>query len=266
MKATGQIWVIYDRVTEKQSKPLSTLQTQKVLLSLKIKDLSRYLLWTPGWQQWISLEDFLNSDQDIFVVSPAPKPSKHEEQKSNIEETITQIINTNSEAKDGQGFTEIIEGIPPLKSQDYGYFHDDFRAEYIDLDRQNRPTINLPRTSQPPRERRGSERHELKIEIILVTKSGRAFRTFSRNISLSGTLLEDEIPKQFLNQPFELHIINKFEKDPKKGRVKFQGRVVGDFADPRRLMFVDPDKETIQRLDALLQDYLQATKKLAKIS
>ncbi len=41
-------------------------------------------------------------------------------------------------------------------------------------------------------------------------------------------MLEDEIPKDFLDKPFDLIIVNPFDPDPTKARLLFRAKFVGD--------------------------------------
>ncbi|MBX2988441.1 MAG: PilZ domain-containing protein [Bdellovibrionaceae bacterium] len=270
MKATGKIWIIYDAVTQKQTKPMATLQAQITLLNLKGKSPERYFLWTPGWTEWIPLVKFMESPQPFFVFAPAPAPSveaakKIDDEKTikiekQIEDTITHVMSTEFDEEDGGSpYTEILpaEPKPAKKRDDYGYYHEDFSAEKIDPDAKPSVAIKMAGKKNKPSEkdRRIAERHSFRIEVILISKTGRTFRTNSKNISTGGTLLEDDLPKEFLNIQFDLILVNKFEKDSAKGRLHFQGRVVGDYNNPRRLMFLDGDEHTFKRLEALLASY-----------
>jgi hypothetical protein len=98
---------------------------------------------------------------------------------------------------------------------------------------------------------------------VLISKE-RSFRTFSKNISLGGTLLEDEIPKDFLGKPFDLIIINRFETDKNKGRLLFRAKIVGDIINPRRLMFTEADPQMTARLNALLKAYTTYQEQMKK--
>lgn len=100
-------------------------------------------------------------------------------------------------------------------------------------------------------EARRFPRYEARLEFMLVSKTD-TFKSFSRNISLSGALLEDPIPKKFLMDWFELHIQKPNSKNPQKEKMIFRGRVVGDLKDPYRLTFLDPDPDQQERLKKLI--------------
>lgn len=274
MKGTGKIWIIFDSYSQKQTKPMSTIQAQMILLSLKMKDPNRYFLWTPGWTEWVPAMRFLASEQPYFVAAPSAKPNTHSHDDEptqkidiQIEKTITKILHPefDDEQTESAGFTKVVPSETPKKKPDYGYYHDDFSAEQIDPEAKPKVAIKLPNARHVrPEDRRTNVRHEFKIEVILINKNGRTFRTASENISVGGTLLEQEIPKEFLNTRFDLILINKFEKDPAKGRLHFQGRVVGDYSDPRRLMFLDTDEHTQKRLEEMLRSYIDQGRQLKK--
>ena len=81
---------------------------------------------------------------------------------------------------------------------------------------------------------------------------------------MTGTLLEDEIPKDFIHRPFEVILVNKFEKDQRKARVHLSGKIIGDIEDPRRLMFLQQDEDTVLKLKKLLHDYLKELNRMKK--
>lgn len=143
--------------------------------------------------------------------------------------------------------TQIEETEKTEFSVDYNQF--DFHGDHLNLDTKKVP----PPKANPLSEKRTSIRYVAALDVILVSKSGKTFRTISLNISMTGILLEAPIPKEFFGGVFDLIIGNRMEPDPKKNRFMFRGKLVGDLADPKRLTFVEPTKETATQLQALLQ-------------
>lgn len=269
MKTSGKIWLFYDAEKKTQSKPMSVVQAQVFLLSLRKKDFLKFFLWTPGWAEWICIGDFIQSDQSYFVLAQPPKPD--EKITAPIpavpDKTQTEILST-PETVSGidSPYTQVVSGQKPLQETDFGYYHQDFNGDDLDLSvirkikgdgkKKSAPTEKpVPAKASSGADRRKNERHNFKIEVVLVSKY-KSFRTYSKDISLSGTLLEDEIPKNFLNHPFDLIIVNPYEKDPSKARLLFRAKIVGDMTDPRRLMFIEQDVEMTLKLDALLKAYV----------
>lgn len=273
MKATGKVWVFYNSLTGKQTKPLSTVQAQMTLLSLKMRDLKTLFIWTPGWENWQTIETFLRSEQTFFVMTHPPRPEKHKQDDPGDITAVTQGADENTSSitvteTDADGYTKVDPHDRPLAQQDYGYYHQDFNGEDLDMSKirkVGKMKMKTPKHSKVNDEanRRVAIRHNFKIEVVIIAKE-RTFRTYSKNISLGGTLLEDEIPKDFLNKPFDLIIINRFESDPQKRRLLFRAKIVGDITNPRRLMFMETDPHMMARLDALLKAYVTYQEQMKK--
>jgi hypothetical protein len=174
------------------------------------------------------------------------------------------FTNTNSNP-----FTEVEEASTIVKDKiNNDYYAHDFHGSDLDLSKIRKikpaPAPKKKRPSPPPNaDRRKDERHAFKIEVVLVSKV-RSFRTHSRNISISGTMLDKEIPNEFLKKPFDLIIVNPFEPDATKSRLLFRAKIVGDMSDPRRLMFLEQDPEMTARLEALLKAYVTYQSQMKK--
>ncbi|KYG60527.1 PilZ domain-containing protein [Bdellovibrio bacteriovorus] len=269
MKTQGKVWIIYDAETKKQTKPMSVVQAQVTLLSLDSTSHHKYFLWTPGWEEWISVKEFLTSDQKYFVMAQPPRPAEpaFTSPGSVPDDTLTATHNAPpTQSSSDSPYTQVVVGEAPLKQQEFGgYHHQDFNGDELDLKKiakikpestkKKADPAPAPKAEPSGADRRRDPRHNFKIEVVLVSKI-RSFRTYSKNISLSGTMLEDEIPRDFLNKPFDLIIVNPFEPDPSKARLLFRAKIVGDMTDPRRLMFIEQDVAMTLRLDALLKAYV----------
>ncbi|HEX7676360.1 MAG TPA: PilZ domain-containing protein [Bdellovibrio sp.] len=293
MKTQGKIWLFFDSEKQMQSKPLSLVQAQAHLLTIKQQDFNKIFMWTPGWPEWVCIRDFLATNQKYFVLTQPPKPpsediidmvpppprasSSHAKNADVSEDTMTATLNAHATEPDSP-YTQVVAGEAMKENPDYGYYHQDFNGDDLDLQKIKQIKVDpsmkkkitpreAPTAKQEERrsgaDRRKDTRHNFKIEVVLVSKM-RSFRTYSRDISLSGTQLEDEIPKDFLNQPFDLIIVNPFERDPSKARLLFRAKIVGDLTDPRRLMFIEQDVAMTLRLDALLKAYVAYQDQLRK--
>ena len=279
MEINGQIWILYHALAKKQTKPLSPVQMQKLLLSLKLRDVNDFFIWTPGWPEWQSLVNFIKSPQTFFILTSIPTPpQKKEEQNIPLadlldEHTRSRILDmkvyndheTNELFVDYEGdeqFTLVdTKKHAPNGAEEYGYFSNDFRAEDIDVN----ATPSLKDKSEPVAgsNRRVSDRHNFKLEIILISKSGKTFKTFSQNISLGGTLLQDPVPKDFLNGEIEMMITSRLD-DKNKDRLHFRGKIVGDFRNPMRLTFKEASEHMMAKLEVLLNTYVLQLKDIEK--
>lgn len=261
MKTQGKIWVIYDAETKTQTKPMSVVQAQVTLLSLASKDPGKFFLWTPGWEEWVCVRKFLESDQKYFVVAQPPKPVDILPAIPTETMTATHSVISHGPHSDSP-YTQVVSGDTPLRQDEFGGYHEqDFNGDELDLSKIKKIKPDTSSKKKPQQtessgsDRRRDPRHNFKIEIVLVSKE-RSFRTYSKNMSISGTLLEDEIPRDFLNKPFDLIIVNPFESDPAKARLLFKAKIVGDMKDSRRLTFIEQDPTMTLRLDALLKAYV----------
>lgn len=296
MVQTGKIWIFYDSKNKKQSKPLNLTQAQALILNLAQKKNFQAYIWTPGWNEWIDLKSFLEVDQDYFVVPPSIR--KKNLDKTSVTKTLTRFKEAQTETintrvtenfdktvlipldpgssmfqEPKQKFTEVKKDGPNQKI-DYGYFYPDFKAENIDPEitrLRGRLKTGLSRESVKPEsptnlsaDRRENIRYNFGIEVILITKKGKTFKSESENISISGVKLRDSVPQEFLMVDFSVVIANKLEKDPKKSRIHFNSKCVGDVTDSKRLVFINPDIKSQKILEEMINSYLQQVHKKEK--
>lgn len=271
MTAFGKIWIFYDKKKSKKSKALTLVQAQSTLLSLINKDPQRYYIWTPGWEEWVPLDQFLSTKQTYFALLPETDKVRQNIDDLTLkserpdDEDRTMVISDLTETITKMIYTQIAAELPQ-KSSDYGYYYPDFNADEIDI-KIKTPRLNGDeRKSFQEKDRRIETRHNFKMEIIIVSKKGKTFKTYSDNLSLGGTLLQDPLPRDFLNAPFDLIFVNRFETDSKKSRLYFNCKVVGDFKDPKRLMFVNPEPKTIRQLESMIQAYISYQNSIQKKS
>lgn len=304
MVQTGKIWIFYDSKNKKQSKPLNLTQAQALILNLAQKKNFHAFIWTPGWDEWVNLKSFLEVDQDYFVVPPSIKKKTLDKTAvtktlTRFKENQTQTVHTrvtenfdktilipidpeNAMVKEHKAYTEI-SNENSNKKTDYGYFYPDFKAENIDLEitrlktrlkaagQQAGKASSIPSPPEPGKrdssvyaDRRENIRYNFSIEVTLITKKGKTFRSASENISVSGVKLRDSIPQEFLFADFSVIIVNKLEKDPKKSRIHFNSKCVGDVTDPKRLVFLNPDQKSQKMLQEMIDSYIHQVRKKEK--
>ncbi len=280
MEIKGQIWILYHAVVKKQTKPMSTVQMQKLLLSLKLREINEFFIWTPGWTEWQSMVNFIKSKQTFFVLSAIPTPPK-KKNDGDIpmvelldEHTRSKIIDSHiyndNETKEmfvefegNDNFTVVDTDQPQAdKKDEFGYFAGDFKAEDIDVNAA--PSLKDNAKDDLSSERRGKTRHNFRLEIVLISKGEKTFKTFSKNISMGGTLLEDPVPKDFLNGEIEMIITNHFEADKNKARLHFRSKIVGDIKNPQRLTFKETNDIMMKKLEAMLTAYIKQQNEMIK--
>jgi hypothetical protein len=84
MQTKGQVWIFYDCVTKKRTKPMTLIEAQIIVLRLKVKQARKLFLWTPGWEKWQPLESYLKLNQSFFAVAPTRISRASPEQKKKI--------------------------------------------------------------------------------------------------------------------------------------------------------------------------------------
>lgn len=106
-----------------------------------------------------------------------------------------------------------------------------------------------------------AERHTLKIEVLFINSKGKTFKSFSKNISLSGTLIDDDIPTSFFESKFEIVIINRFAKTTQNSRLQLFAKCPVLSA-PNRIQFIDIKDQQKAKLKSLLEQYLVDQKQM----
>lgn len=270
MRTEGKVWLIYNSESAIQSQPMSLAQVQAVLLSIPPDQQINYFIWTPGWSDWQNVEDYLSTEQSYFaqVRPPIPTDANSTGHDATIvtETQRTELQVEVTESSPSTDYTEVFSG-----SQDKSgistndFFAKDFNGDDLDLSKIKK--IKPPTTSfnnEPLKSnRREHPRMNFKIEVVLISDLG-SFRTCSRDISLTGTQLEDEVPLHFFKTGFDIVLVNPFEPDKTKARLLFKAKIVSNIKDRRRLMFVETDREMTLRLDALLKAYVTYQEQMKK--
>lgn len=270
---------------------MTTTDAQASILKMRPQDVERFLLWTAGWQNWQPLKIYLESDQKNFVstftvssingkteatvkamirdVLENPQASDHTRTSAHIqasfraknekkEETITRSYSSirleeetiSRIVRQEQAELEISE--PEVKS---------FDVDEITWSKQEKPKLDFSNITHKKMSKRDL-RHLLKIEILLISTKGKTFRSRSKNISLSGSLLEDTIPFDYYDSVFDIVIINAQVKDPTRSRVKMSASVVSKVGNlSQRIQYVNVTIKQKMDLQFMLEEYIEAQKK-----
>lgn len=262
-------WVFYDSLSKFQSNPVSTEEAQIMIFKMRPPQMARFYVWTTGWQSWQPLRSYLESDQKNFVSTftvPVPAPIGEETIKATVKDVLenTQTKTNFKISKDEtKSFSSIRldeETVSRIIRQENVDKHSSFNGEEITWSNIQKPNLDFSHLQQNKQMSRREPRHELKIEVLLISSKGKTFRSRSKNISLSGSLLEDTIPFDYYDIAFDVIVINNHTKDPSKSRVKMQARTVGDGL-TQRIHYQDPTEQQKKSLQSLLEDYLEVQKR-----
>jgi hypothetical protein len=84
----------------------------------------------------------------------------------------------------------------------------------------------------------------------IITNKSKAFMTFTKDISLGGIWVENNIPQDILNSEIEVYV-----SDPTgKKSILFRCHPVGDLKNPCRFSFAKADEKNLQKLSQWLDD------------
>ncbi len=271
--AQSRKWILYDSLYKTQSNAITTEETQMAILKMSEMDTIRFFIWTTGWEKWQPLKGYLESNQDHFISSLAPekdplqntvkarvrdvvemKPADKE-----IEEEVTKSFSLSV------SITKAFSSIS-LEEKDI-VFNDEFsvhkfNGDDLDVDNISKPKMNFKDINQNGLKDRPN-RHELKIEILLISTKGKTFRSRSKNISMSGSLLEDNIPFDYCGRIFDIVVINKQPCPPQFQRVSLKAVTVGEGL-TRRIHYVNMIKKEKQDLQNLLENYIRIQDEMKK--
>jgi hypothetical protein len=279
MPERNRRWIFYDSSSKTQSNPVTTEDAQMAILKMSERDTTRFFIWTAGWEKWQPLKSYLQSKQKHFFSSLAPNNVPEDtlaqdtvkalardvlEMKpaaKGVEEEVTKS-NYGYSVTPAHGYSTISlkeEDIAPR--EDHGRY-DKFDADDINIDNVKKPKVSFKSLNAKNLKDR-SDRHELKIEILLMTPKGKTFRSCSQNISMSGSLLEDNIPFEYCGGVIDIVVINTQPCDPKFKRVSLKGKTVGEGM-TQRVHFVNMSPALKKGLQSLLESYVQLQEAAAK--
>jgi hypothetical protein len=266
MSTTGSVWIFYNIKTQEKTQPFSKEKAQTFILGLSKSEMRYLVAWTPGWDKWVPVKEILKSDQEFFPLPPpfdATDPgltktfsgTNTKKSKVRSDSFVTDpFVNTGSH-KTERTYTEIrLDHAPPksLREQD-----GEFRPEHVNWEKT--PVIPILKKNvlmkDTEDERREYKRFPHRIEIVIMTKAGKSFRSSTANISLGGALMREPIPAEILRDAMDIVIVNPFPDADTPSHLLMKGRVVGDIKDRRRLVFYDVSPEIQLKLQDIFLKY-----------
>lgn len=264
METTGKVWIFYNIKTQQKTQSLSHEKAQLFILDLTKHEMRYIVAWTPGWKKWIPVKEILKSESSYFPLPPATakvdtnseftlsksgRPNSKSEKSNPRQETIT---NTQSgDARFERTYTEV-----QLSSSTTDH-QKDFLPDAVNWE--NTPVLPLLKknleSDMSEDERREYRRFPHRIEIVIMTRKGKSFRSSSANISLGGVLLREAIPSEILNDAMDLVIVNPFPDSDTPSHLMMKCKIVGDTKNKKQLMFFDVTYEIQTQLYNILDKY-----------
>ncbi len=214
----------------------SSEAAERFLATVPSQRYFEFFVWLPGWSKWRNLDSVFKSVQEkVHTASISVQDIQNE-----VPEGLLPNTKSNS--------VEVVRS-PKAVQADAIFDGNNFRWS-----RETDKGTGIITISNPIKvaEGRKHPRFQARLEFSLVSDS-KIFRSYSKNVSLSGALLEDEIPSNFFYQPFEVIISVPSTNGPGfSDRIFFKGKVVGDISDPYRLTFTESNPETLARLEKVI--------------
>lgn len=243
-----KLWIVYDIKAKKQSKPLETLRAQKFIMSLKASEYELYLIWTPGWERWLPIQEAIQKAPDFFTPPPVPG-AEAPVKKEPAPENKAVLVNEVTETRTAYTTLDKATGDPA------GYWAKDFSIHDVVL---NPKSVDIKGLIGDDRRKR--PRHDFRFEIIIFTDK-KSFKTLSTNISTTGILIQEDLPKDMLNQNLQVILINKMDDNPSTNKFFFDGKIVGDIINPKRISFENMTDEMVKKLEVMFANYEALIKK-----
>ena len=257
-------WIFYDSYSKTQSNPLSLEEAQMAIFKMRSNDWTRFFIWTQGWSEWQSLDLFLKSEQKNFITHFS---NPHAGSTAANENTVRDVLEMNP--VDENTHKEITKSFSAVKiaedSQPSVETKNHFDADELSWSNSTKPEVDFKKLSRKMSFSNREPRLELKIEVVLISPKGKTFRSKSANISLTGSLLEDNIPFDYYGIPFDVVVVNQSTKHAVNARVTLKAKTVGEGL-TQRLNFIEITASQKKSLHGLLQDYLDEQKKLTRKS
>jgi len=267
----NKTWILLDNLTKIQSQPISLDDLKLAIARLPKHEYIRYFIWTTGWQNWQPLNEYLESDQKTLSVTlQSVTDLKNPTPLNQNDNTLTQTkldftSSQNEKTVHHENTYSAQSSLTYATTSDYQkpdknlINKNDYNGDLIEAKAPTVNHLNFKSINDPYHAR--SERHEFKIEILLINKKNKTFRSFSKNISLSGTLLEEVVPIDFYDDNFDLVVVNRNPTNTLNARVQLRAEVIKNEGLTQRITFISMTPIQKQRLKDLLNDYINQQKK-----
>lgn len=256
----GTKWVFFDKLSKFQSKVMTLEEAQFAILKMRQKDWERFYIWSTGWENWQVLKIYLNSDQKNFITSFNPTELDEVTLRTTVRDVLELHPASEKTKKEiTKSFSSIRlddETAPEFKPKNYDHT---FTGDDITWSKVKKPEVDFTKIAAKDKYDDRAPRHTLKIEVLLIDKKGNSFRSNSKNISLSGALLEKNIPIEYGTTEFDAVIVNKYAKDPKLSRVTVRAILSGEGI-TSRIKFLNLNDQQKNSLRLLLTEYLRQQK------
>ena len=103
--------------------------------------------------------------------------------------------------------------------------------------------------------KRRKPRYKIRVWVTLISGT-QSFRAFTREISLGGLSLEHKVPTALLGTFCRIYVHGASEGE----RIEMRCRVAADPRNPRRIQFLSPEPEALERLSLWIKTFIEQQK------
>jgi hypothetical protein len=207
------IWFLYNSESQERFDELTFSQAIKALDKsiLFQSDLQVWMAWSEGMDDWAciqTLPEFLKElkhKPEVKRVAPPPIPIPKKKKKTDPPAVELPVVQ--------------------------------FDANYVSSSK------SAGQNQERSRTRRRFERYSIRLRVVIF-KGDQSFRTYTRDLSEGGMLLENKVPETFLDGTCEIFIGSPNLKE----NIQFHGEVIGDANNPHRFAFVEKGENSVQRM------------------
>lgn len=252
-------------MSKTQSNAITLDEAQMALFKMSPRDWSRFYIWTQSWDCWQPLELFLKSDQRFFVAQFAIYPNDETMTYKTTRDVLEMSeVDEKTHKEITKSFSGVVLSEDSAPKQEPKFGKNAFDGDDLNWEGAMTPSeLNFKKLTEKMKYDRRAARLNLKIEILLISNKGNIFKSASKNISLTGSLLEDNIPFDYYGVTFDIIIVNRLATDSVNSKVKMKAATVGDGL-TQRLAFHEITPAQKRSLQGLLQHYLDHQTKVNK--
>lgn len=257
-------WALYDPDKKTQTDKLSQEQAQFTLMKIKTKEVNSFLIWRSDWKKWKKLKEFIDSDESPFMSTFLNSDMEKENSQLNHSSIIKMKPVDPATADVIRASFSGVQLEEVKLSNIFSTGEQFFDGDQISS-KENKISAGLNfkglNKTNALSKNTGSANDKYKLELLLINPKEIMFRTFAKDISLSGTFCERIVPDDFHRSDFDLIVINKFITDNQFNRLTLKSKLVltGNSIYIEFLPMTAAQKESLR---AILEYYIRAQKKV----
>jgi hypothetical protein len=218
------------------------------------------LIWRNQWPKWQKLKDFLTSDESPFM-STMMNTKEDNSDRATQPSLKMKPVDKEYEERIQASFSSV-QLEEKSRKELFSAGQSQFDPESMNPDEVvAKPNFNFKGLDKSNAFSKNNKDDQNKLELLLIHPKGKMFRSFAKDISLSGTFSERIIPDEFHHGLIDVVIINNFITDKEYNRLTLKSRIL--ITDSSiYIEFVNTTETQKNSLRSMLDYYLRALKKI----